>query len=201
MKTYMNKSLGQTVPVQVPSNAEEFDQLAGRTGACVDEANRNVIYRGWNHAFREAFCDALEQETGIEREGEDQGEGDKKKFVYTEKEQPYINRLLSTGAISEEAMQQIASTVGEGIKFDPSPSTRSKKAPKEIVALVDNAFIAIEDDGHALTEEKFAGNLAQRLGIDTFESQFGELTKESAITALQAIKEKEQRERESSLLG
>lgn len=193
--------MGQVLPVEVPSTAEEFDQLAGRTGACVDEASKNVIYRSWNHDFREAFCEALEAETGEPRKSHEEGEGDKKKVVYDEKEAPYYNRLIADKHITEEAAQSIANTVAAGIKFDPTPAKRGGKAPKELVLLVDNAFTAIESAEHPLTAEKFAANLAGRLGIDDFDSQFGELTKESAVAALVAIKDKEARDREAGLLS
>ena len=65
----------------VPASVEEFDRLAGRSGAALDEANKNVLYRavlnqaryGFLHGIEEdkekgtAAIEGLAQLTGIER--------------------------------------------------------------------------------------------------------------------------------------
>lgn len=65
----------------VPSSVEEFDRLAGREGAALDEANKNVLYRAVLNQARYAYLhgldedkekgtpaiEGLEQLTGVER--------------------------------------------------------------------------------------------------------------------------------------
>lgn len=85
MQTKKFSSLGLEINLNVPSTVEEFDQNAGKTGACLDEAINNVVYRGMLAEYREALLhglpevkdaagnitrpaiDGLETITGIER--------------------------------------------------------------------------------------------------------------------------------------
>lgn len=184
MKVEQNKTLGIVVNVNVPANAEEFDQMAGRPGACVDDANRNVIYRSWNHDFRKELCATLEKETGEERHSETTGEGDKAKKVYTEKEQAYVNRLIGENHIDEEKLQLTANAVAKDIIFDPAPSERSKKVPQNIQNAA-NSILAAVEAGESTAEtsmEKFQN----ALGIEDFATSFGEFGEASVIKALLA---------------
>lgn len=47
---------------EVPSSVEEFDRLAKRAGAALDEANKNVLYRAVLNQARYAFLHGLEEE-------------------------------------------------------------------------------------------------------------------------------------------
>ena len=198
---YMNNTLDLTFPVTVPKTASAFDRMAGRTGACVEEAVRNVIYRGVNHDFRAALCERLEAETGEPRKSHEEGEGEKKRTVYDETEKQYKARLIVEGHTDDEQCQLFANEIGKTIVFDPSPSSRSKKAPKEIENAADNLLAAIEGDSTgSTTAETVAGKIASRLGIAAFADSFGEWSRDSLIAALVALKEKEDRERTNSLL-
>lgn len=46
----------------VPASIEEFDRLAARTGAALDEANKNVIYRAVLNQARDGFLHGLDEE-------------------------------------------------------------------------------------------------------------------------------------------
>lgn len=198
MKAYQNKTLGQTVTLQVPETAEEFDSLAGATGLCVKDANRNVIYRQWNHEFRKAFCDALENETGIARKTKTVGEGDKAKEVFDETEAEYLNGLELGKHIDEERMSQIAQEVAAEVKFDPTPSTRSKKIPKEITNAAAGLMAAV--NAGETDAKKLAKNFEKVLGIESFTVAFGEVSEDSLAAALLADKEKTDRERSAKFL-
>ena len=198
MKAYQNKTLGQTVTLQVPETAEEFDSLAGATGLCVKDANRNVIYRQWNHEFRRAFCEALEAETGIARKTRTVGEGDKAKEVFDETEADYIQSLELGKHIDEERMSQVAQEVAAEVKFDPTPSTRSKKIPKEILEAAAGLWAAIQ--AKEVSAKDVAANFQKALGIENFELAFGKVSEESLAAALLADKEKEDRDRASKFL-
>lgn len=84
MQSVIVSTLGYKLNYDVPSSIEEFDRLAKRTNAALDEANKNVIYRSVLATFRDAFLhgldevkegdvvvspaiDGLEKLTGIER--------------------------------------------------------------------------------------------------------------------------------------
>lgn len=136
MKNRPISTLGfKDLSYDVPSDASEFDTLAGRVGACVDEANANVVYRGTLTDFRAAFLHGLhvgegegaidikgvEEITGIERNREQLKDKEGKPredkngdpiTKFTETEDDYFNRVLSTLA------SQNSSTVeGERAKF------------------------------------------------------------------------------------
>jgi hypothetical protein len=46
----------------VPASVEEFDKLAGRSGAALDEANKNVLYRAVLNRARYGFLHGLEED-------------------------------------------------------------------------------------------------------------------------------------------
>lgn len=194
MKQHLNNTLGLSVSVEVPENSEEFDKLAGRPGACVDEANRNVLYRGWNHEFRATLCEELAKETGVERKTKTVGEGDNAKEVPAETEKVYYNRLIAEGHIDTEKAQEIATRIAPSIKFDPAPAQRSKKAPKEIEAAATNILAAIE--AGQTDEATVKSKIAKALEIEDFDAVYGEeLSQETLVAALVADKEKQDRER------
>jgi len=112
------KSLGHSVPFEVPGSTEEFDKNADKVGACLAEAINNIIYRGSLAVFRDEFLhgrkadaeknitgiEGVEAKTGIERSTEPVLGKDKKPVVkdgepvtkYNESEADYYNRVLST---------------------------------------------------------------------------------------------------------
>jgi tetrahydromethanopterin S-methyltransferase subunit G len=199
MQTQQFKSLGFNFNLAVPETAEEFDQLAGKSGACVDEATRNVVYRQANHDFRKAFCEAVENETGIPRETKTvkNAKGEERE-VFDEKEQEYINRVQiakdenDEPVTNEEKLQVIASQVGKDIKFDPTPSERKKKAPKEIEENAKGILANIEAGNTKAAT--VASKFGEALGCD-FATVYGEVTEESLVQALLAVKAKEDRDR------
>lgn len=68
MKTEKYKSLGLTIALQVPTSVEEFDKSAGKTGACLESANGNAVYRGSLAVFRDAFLHGI-SEADLNAEG------------------------------------------------------------------------------------------------------------------------------------
>lgn len=193
MKKYQNTTLGLQIVIDVPETAEEFDKLAGRTGACVEEAVRNVIYRSVNPEFRRNLCERLEKETGIERASKTTGEGDDAKTVYTQTEKEYYNSFLVDGHIDEETAQMYANEIAATLTFDPSPTTRAKKAPKEIETAARHIMDAIKSG--TTDEDTVKSKFVAVLGIESFDASFGDLTEESLVRALVADKEKQDRER------
>lgn len=197
-KVYTNTTLDCTFPVKVPSTADEFDQMAGRKGACVEEAIRNIIYRSVNHEFRAKLCAKLEEHTGIPRETKTTGEGDSAKTEYTETEKKYKARLILSGAVDQERCQIFANEIAKEIKFDPSPSKRRGGPTKEIQIAAESILNAIEMGQSS--GDIVSAKIAAKLGISDFVASFGEFNEASLIQALVAIDEKEKREKVSGLL-
>jgi len=185
MKNKNYRPLGLTVALTVAESVDEFDRLAGKVGACLEEAVDNIVYRGGMADFRDTFLhgDAskniigVEEETGIEREFETRELKSKNADgsanttdVWTESEAVYFNRVKATlvknGTYpSVEAVlahfQDLANQVAASITFDPAaaePKTRApRKASKENLAIAQKYI----DLGKA---DKFAALLTSKLG-------------------------------------
>jgi hypothetical protein len=143
MKQVQNETLGFKLNVQVPDSVEEFDRMAGRSGAALDEANKNVMYRGWNADFRRTFVEVLgKQFPDIKRAVVGKGPKTKKNpegsDVY-ESEQKYLDRVLAGGHSLVE-LQPLAEQTAAQIPFDPSAAERSTKVGKEYLELADGVI-------------------------------------------------------------
>ena len=149
MKTKTYKSLGLEVKVSVPSTMEEFDKLAKREGACLDEATNNAVYRGYLGNFRAdllhgreadaengiAAFKGLEEATGVERLTKDSGKKNAKGEaieVYDETEEEYKDRVVAGGRITVAELQQMADELTSITAFDPSARERKPSAPKKL---------------------------------------------------------------------
>jgi len=167
MKSYTNTTLGFSLNISVPSDASEFDQLAGRVGACVEEANANIIYRGWNAAFREAFADALIKSTGIKRRLDEKAmaKASKRKDGSTpeifESAGSYFEFVKATEGKETVAYQDLAIEVAKSIAFDPKPAQRTGRVSKELIAAAESIIAKGAD---AL--EKVIGRLNERNGLN-----------------------------------
>lgn len=192
MKSATYDSLGCKVNFAVPESPEEFDKLAERVGACVEEANDNVAYRGVLADFRYALCEAIEGETSNARGVEPvidaktnkpkTGKDGQPVTKYTEKESEYVNRIvLVEKALTKERLQQIADDVSKTLVFDPKQQTRSTGS--KLAKVYSDAANEIIAKGGA---EKAAGRLAEILGRP--------VTPDANSLAL-AIKENEDRKR------
>lgn len=60
-------SVGFNVNISVPETVAEYDTLAKKTGACLDSAIANVVYRGVLATFRDDLATVVENNTGISR--------------------------------------------------------------------------------------------------------------------------------------
>ena len=142
MKTITTRSLGLEFPVQVPSSAEEYDQAAGKEGACLDSAVDNALYRGHLAKFRTAFIKAVEAETGEPREV--LGKDDKGKDVL-EKEGVYFKRVSEGAGKPKESFAALAQSVAESLgALDLTPQ-RSTGPTKEFIAAAEALRQGITD--------------------------------------------------------
>jgi len=180
MKDYKNTSLGIETFTKVPENEEEYNNLGG-PGACVKSAVKHVMASVWAPKFRTAFCEALEKATGCRR-------------FDNETETVYKNRMIRDGHSSQEACQALGEVVAETLVFDPSPSTRGKKVPQEILDAVEGILAALADPEHRATVDSISAKLAAKLGVESFQASFGKFSPDSIAAALMAIAAKEARE-------
>lgn len=71
MKPYSQKFLGLSITIQVPESAEEFDQMSGQVGSCVESAVAQEVLHGYGGKFRNKFAEALEKETFTDADGKE----------------------------------------------------------------------------------------------------------------------------------
>lgn len=143
MKAQLNETLGFKLNLQVPESVDEFDRLAGKSGACLDEATLNVIYRGWNAEFRRTFVDQMAKlHPDIRRAVVGKGPKTKKNpegADVFESEAKYVERLIA-GGVTRDEMFPIAVDVAGKIAFDPKAAERSTKVGKEYLELADGVI-------------------------------------------------------------
>lgn len=160
MKTIINTCLGFKLSVSVPSDTEEFDKLAGKPGAALDEANNNVLYRGWNAEFRQTFLEKMETETKVPwpvdkkktEAGKARADGTKSEVLVSHGD--YFDLLVAKG-FTVEQMTPIAVEVAKEIAFDPAASPRSGgKIGKEFLTAADQMLLPEFRD-------KLAGRIAK----------------------------------------
>lgn len=60
---------GLTVPVNIYESSDEADKAAGKVGACADECNNNLVYRGVLPQVRDYVVQLVKEVTGIEPKG------------------------------------------------------------------------------------------------------------------------------------
>jgi hypothetical protein len=207
MKDTTVKCVGVSYNLSVPETSEEYDQIAGKIGACVESANKNVIYRQSNAQFRAFYCDAVEEDTGIERQtkvvatkthtDEDGNETTEDVLGYAETEKKYLDRVYAELELDDEAavMARFGGLVEQAqgeVVFDPSerePAAKTKKPRKAFLRVGE----AIEAKGGQEGLDHVAGKLADELDIEV------EATVEGVALALQ-IKDS-QRDLASELLA
>jgi len=209
MTTTKVRTLSFNLDVNVPDSVEEFDQLAGRQGACLEQAVLNIIYRSVLAQFRASFCEALEESTGIARETKDTGRTRKVKtehadgsvteeteavLVYSETEVEYVDRVFATIAQRDgssidavvAANATLAQNIASKIDFDPSERAASggTAAPKK----VGKTFMALAEKLIAMGKgPKNADKLTQLLGIPVDGT--------NAVSLGRAIQENERRKK------
>lgn len=135
MKTKTYSSLGLNVTLSVPESVEEFDQNAKRSGACLDEATNNVVYRGSLAEFRDSFCEKLSEQSGVSRLTKSSGKKDADGndiLVYAESEAEYAKRVAAEKNVEVSTFQPLADEVAASITFDAAARERKAPAPKKL---------------------------------------------------------------------
>jgi len=161
--SYDTNSLGYKLSFEGPKTVEEYDSKSGKTGACLEDACDNTIYRGTLPEWQDAWAKKLEELTGQKR-NVDQAATDRAKARskepgkvkdILEKVKAYDARV--TAGKSEEEMktfQAEAQKVADGITVDPSPSKRAKGPGKELLGKADS-LLTLPDDQLQVKIDKF----------------------------------------------
>jgi len=203
MKSNQNNILGLVCMIDEPETALEFDAVGG-PNSCVREAVNNINYRSTYPGIRAALCVALIAATGEPRKGEAKTDKSgnpvlkdgEQAFDWKETEKDYLNRLYAgkfevadrpalTQGEAQSVLNQLMSDQPDLFVCDPSPSSRSKKAPKEIENAAD-VLMARYEQGQGTIEGTFE-KLAAVLGCEARD-------RDNLVAALLAVKQKEARE-------
>lgn len=161
-KTYETNSLGYKLKFNGPATIEEYDQAAGRVGACLEDACDNTIYRGTLPEWQAAWAKRLEELTGtargVDRAATDRAKSRSKKpdevADVPEKVKAYDARV--TAAMSEAdraALAAVAQEVADGIVVDPSPAKRAAGPGKDLLAKADSILTMPEDQIEARVQK------------------------------------------------
>lgn len=108
MKNIDIKTLGLSATItDVPTTVEEFDQAAGRQGACLDYAVQHVLFHSVYETVRSTICEMVEK-TGFKRKTKPHPTKPGVEVI-DESEASYIARYL---AATGKTIDQLQSEVG-----------------------------------------------------------------------------------------
>lgn len=209
MKEVTVSSLGFDLKKLVPETVEEYDSLARRVGACLDDAVNSTLYRGTFAEFRDLFLMGREADgetpafigveglSGVKRLTKTEKRGEKEVEVYAETEGAYWKRVIATnfGGDEEKAVlefQSVAQAAMELAAFDPSVKERAPAGPKSIAKrYTEIATQAVKDGKGQKLADMLGSVLARTIALT------GEQDKDIATLA-RAIADNEARKRKES---
>jgi len=149
MKQVERKVFGQAFLNNEPSDAAEYDQLAKKVGACVEDATDYTVFHCQLGAIRGSVVDLLEERfPNNKQKTEKRKNGEKEKIVAIEKDADYLERLVTEGVISKEDLSEVIKTAIAKNPFDPSVAAKEGK-PKKLPDDYKAAATHIYDQGKA----------------------------------------------------
>lgn len=166
---------GLKVVVSVPTSEPDFDTLAGKKGACLQEAIKNIVYRGALAVFRNEFCEALELKTGIARkyEAELLADGSEKKDeegnVVIKKWEPEAVYVKRVAGDNPEQFQGLADSICTTLIFDPTAKEPKAPGTKKMAAVYLTTATQLFDQGRM---EVVIAKLSEKLGVVVSEPSF-----------------------------
>lgn len=119
MKSVTIESLGFKLPCLFYESLDEADKAAGRTGAALDECNKNLQYRGANNDARDLIVAVVVEKTGIKQLTKTETKDGKSVEVIDENDGKFISRVLATANLpvsKEELQAEIESRAANGWK-------------------------------------------------------------------------------------
>jgi hypothetical protein len=187
MNTKNYDCLGLSWLLPVTESVDEFDQKAGRVGACHDEAVNNIVYRAGTMlpAVRYLFVEAIAKETGIKRnqvqETETVDGKEVTKMVDDPKESDgkFLNKILAqTGKKVEDFTHLQADVLAHtdkngqlSVRFDPKERERKEKKDTMPKRYLDGAgLVLIKIKAKNITVHQWAHKKGVALAADADET-------------------------------
>jgi len=140
MKSVQIEVLDFKLPCLFYESVDEADKAAGRTGATLDECNKNLQYRGANADARDLIVVVANELSGIPQKTKTVTKDGKSVEEVDEKEGEYIKRVLATDATLKDKIQaevEARATNGwkdkDGTEYPPIAvdiKARVRQAPK-----------------------------------------------------------------------
>jgi hypothetical protein len=165
--SYETNSLGYKLSFEGPNTVEEYDQKAGRVGACLEDAIDNTIYRSTLPEWQDAWATKLAEVTGqprtVDKEATDKAKArakDPSKIQdIMEKVKTYDKRVTVGMNEQQKAdLARMAQEVANTIMVDPSPSKRAKGPDKALLAKADS-LLTLPEDQLQQKIEKYLGKV------------------------------------------
>jgi hypothetical protein len=182
-KQYETSSLGYKLSFAGPDSVEEYDRLAGKTGACLEDACDNTIYRGTLPEFQDKFGEYLESMFGKRQVNITATESAKARSKTPDKVKDVMetwtrfhNRV--TANLDDAAKAELATKAQEiasGVTVDPSPSKRASGLSKDLRSKAESLLTLPTDQ----LEGKITKFLDQVEGFDLERGEDNKPTQES----------------------
>ena len=183
--TILNKSLGVSVPVVVPTTLEGFLQIAPEADL-INAIVRHSFYQKWNNKFRKNFVEALIEFTKVARRPKKNPAGQviQRKarggelVDDLESEQSYMDYLQDEKLITAEDYNRIGLEIGATIPFEVSKAEEEKTPAKKfmdsaaaILGLAEQGLAG--PSGQVVTEEGFVASWSEKNPGHNFEALGG----------------------------
>lgn len=164
---YATSTLGIDINVPIITSVEAYDQRAGKTGSCLEDANAGLVAWSTLPDIQEKYADALAKLSGVTREVDAEATAKaaarakdpaKAKSVL-EKPKAFKTRVFAqfaTDAAVIAEFTKLAQTIADETPADPAPSARQKGVDKGLLAKADSQ-LALDD---AALETKVSKYLA-----------------------------------------
>ncbi len=169
-KTIINKSLGISCPVVVPTTLDGFLSIASADDL-MNAILRHSFYQKWNNKFRKLFVEALVAHTKIDRRPRTNAAGQKierknragELVAELEPEQSYMDYLLDDKIITAADYQRIGLEIAATIPFEVSKAEEEKTPIKKYMDAAASILGMAEQgltgaSGNVVTEEGFIAN-------------------------------------------
>jgi hypothetical protein len=204
---YSMRTLGLDLPFIGPKNASDIANLTGDPRACEKAFMTIYGYQDRGPAVRANVADRVEKETGIERKRvpdlDDNGNQKKTKkgepkWKSVEPEEPYLNRVVAEGALTQDDLNKIIREENEALgeySFNPGRSSKPNKAFYETAQKLVDAV-----DGGKMTQERAIKNIEAQLK-SAFDTTVGEFNLDNVARALELIDRRKKEEANALLLS
>lgn len=152
---YQTSTLGIDITVPCSASVEAYDQRAGKSGACLEDAIAGLVAWSTLPDIQDKFAEALEKASNIARlvdadateKARAKAKDPAKVKDVLEKPRAYKNRVWAQASDDDKKeytnlLREIASQT----PADPAPSARAKGVPKDLLAKADSLLTLSDDE-------------------------------------------------------